>query len=61
MHDDFHLLIVEILRNAFDEISIVNKMCPQKDWNFIHVWVAWVSLKVFLKKSMYQFLNAKSV
>ena len=29
---------MEILRNLFAEILIINKTCPQKDWNFFHVW-----------------------
>ena len=29
---------MEILRDAFAEISIVNKTCPWKDWDFFHVW-----------------------
>ena len=29
---------MKILRNLFAEISIINKTCPWKDYNFFHVW-----------------------
>ena len=30
---------MEILRNAFAEISVVNKTCLRRNQNFFHVWI----------------------